>query len=190
MDEKRLVLSACQAVLQSHGFARKGSTWNRGSDPFVDVVNVQVAKSGDAVALNVGVFYPPAYVMCWGTEAPRFPKEENCIVRTRLHRAPDGGDWWQLAAGDAPQQVAAALAADAIAFLDRMHDLSNVERFLEQETHGKRWPTPTSLLYLAILQVERNDKKSGCATLERAVETMPGEWPTRFREVSSRLGCV
>jgi hypothetical protein len=189
MDNKRLILSACQGVLQPHGFARKGSTWNRKSDPLVDVVNVQVAKSDDAIALNVGVFYPPVFAMSWGTEPPRFPKEENCIVRTRLHRAPDGGDWWQLAASDAPGQVANALTTDAMAFFDRMHDLSNVEHFLEQEIHGKRWPTPTSVLYLGVLQVERSDKRSGCAILEQAVATMPGEWPIRFREVSSRLGC-
>ena len=52
------------------------------------------------VTLNVGVFDPMVWRLVWGKEQPRFVREVECVVRSRIGRIPNDDDeenldeWW------------------------------------------------------------------------------------------------
>lgn len=92
MDHKTLI-NKLDNLLKPLEFARKKSTWNRRTDIYVDVIDLQIGKFGSDVTLNVGVFEPEIYLKCWD-HVPKFVHEIDCIVRSRIGGLIDGHDIW------------------------------------------------------------------------------------------------
>ena len=66
------VVAQINQLLGPLGFVRQKMTWNRTLGPFVDVVDLQLSKTGDAVTVNAGVLRPSVHKACWGADAPLF----------------------------------------------------------------------------------------------------------------------
>ena len=88
------VLAALDRELVPKGFARRQLTWNRQHGSLVEVVDLQISKSGDTATLNVGVLYRPIYLRCWGQEAEWFVEEPACTVRARVGQLLGNLDRW------------------------------------------------------------------------------------------------
>ena len=52
----------------------------------MEVVDLQISKSGDTATLNVGVLYRPIYLRCWGQEAEWFVEEPGSEAARQLWR--------------------------------------------------------------------------------------------------------
>lgn len=171
------------------GFQRQKQTWNRGSDPFVDVVDVQVSKADHAVTVNAGVLDSDVHRKCWGTDPPMWVEEPACTVRTRIGQLLGSNDvWWSMEDGEADEKIGEAVATHVVPFLDRMHARDAMEEFLTtREVLKQRYPPP--IVYVAILRNELGDHSGGCEVLEELQQKALGAWRTRISEVSARLGC-
>jgi hypothetical protein len=181
------LLRALNTVLSPLRFSRKKRTWNRWIDLFVDVVDIQVATTGDAVTLNVGVLHPNVYATCWGKPAPTFIDEASCTVRARIGQLIDGRDlWWSLDDPDLCADIVDAARTHALPFLERMHSPSAMERFLT-EAKVADLPYPPPAIYLAILRAGQGNRDEARAILRKLESGSPDAWRQRVRDVAKRL---
>lgn len=171
------------------GFVRARSTWNRAADPFIDVVDIQRSKSGDMITLNAGVFHRSLYERCWGSEAPAFVKEPFCVVRARIGQLHDGaGSWWSLDSPTLEQELIGSLRTYVLPFLQSMHSIDAMERFLaSEEVEKKNYPPP--ILYLALSRAELGDKPAACEMLALLRSKTTAAWKARVDDVIKRMGC-
>jgi Domain of unknown function (DUF4304) len=74
--------------MKERGFVRKKLTWNRRIDHFTDVIDLQESRWNQTpvckFAINIGIFDPEVYELCWGKSAPASVSETDCVVRLRL----------------------------------------------------------------------------------------------------------
>jgi len=185
----RSVIAHIDELLKPLGFARHKATWNRQSDSFVDVIDVQTSKAGDTMTINAGVLYPEVHRKCWGTEPAAVIEESSCTARVRVGQLLDGKDlWWRLIDAKILDDIAEKLTAHVLPFLERMHSLEAMEQFLTSaQVMKKKYPPP--IIYLAILKSEQGDRTGACALLTQLGEKSVGAWRTRISEVAGRLGC-
>jgi len=183
------VITSMDELLKPLGFARNKTTWNRKSDSFVDVIDVQTSKAGDTITINAGVFHPDVHRKCWATEPTAIVEEPSCTVRARVGQLFDGKDlWWRLDDARILNDVVEKLNAHVLPFLERMHSLEAMEQFLtDRQVMKQKYPPPA--IYLAILKSERGDRTGACALLTELGEKSVGAWRTRIGEVAGRLGC-
>jgi hypothetical protein len=188
MSTKPLI-ARLDELLKPLGFARHQTTWNRKSDTFVDVIDVQTSKAGDTITINTGVFHPDIHRKCWATEPAAVIDEPSCTVRARVGQLLDGKDlWWRLEDARTLNEVIEKLNAHVLPFLERMHSLDAMEQFLTaSDVTRQKYPLPA--IYLAILQSERGDRTGACALLAELGKKAVGAWRTRISEVAWRLGC-
>jgi hypothetical protein len=91
------VIRELDNLLKPLGFTRQKTSWNRRSGNVVEVITVQISKTGDTGTVNAGVLDMDAYVKLWGTEPPALVEEPACTVSARVGDLIDGKDlWWQL----------------------------------------------------------------------------------------------
>jgi len=185
----RPVIARMDELLEPLGFARHKATWNRQSDSFVDVIDVQTSKAGNTMTINAGVLYPEVYKKCWAIEPPAVIEEPSCTVRVRVGELVEGKDlWWCLNVEGIVDDVAEKVTAYVLPFLERMHSLEAMEQFLTTAQVTKRkYPLP--VIYLAILKSERGDSTGACVLLTELGKKTVGAWRTRISEVAERLGC-
>jgi hypothetical protein len=183
------VIVRMDELLKPLGFARHKTTWNRKSDSFVDVIDVQTSKAGDTITINAGVFHPDVHRKCWATEPTAVVEEPSCTVRARVGQLLNGKDlWWRLDDARILDDVIEKLKAYVLPFLERMHSLEAMEQFLTSaQVTKQKYPPP--VIYLAILKSERGDRTGACALLTELGERSLGAWRTRIGEVAERLGC-
>jgi len=175
-------------VLQPLGFVRRKGTWNRKADRFVDVIDLQVSKAGDAVTINAGVLEPIVHTRFWGTAPPLFVQEPSATVRARIGQLRNGKDqWWPVNEKKTIAEVPEVVKAFALPFLEQMHGHAAMEEFLSQEIAMR--PHPPETIYLAILKGVRGDTAGACAALRSLHQTAAGAWKDRITEVAERLGC-
>lgn len=181
----RDLIGAVDAVLNEHGFARKKIAWNRRSDGLVDVVDLQVSKSGDSITLNAGVVDRDVRKLLWGPEPRGFFQEPECTVRSRVGELLGDRDvWWPLDE-NAAHEIARTLVPHVLPFLERMHDQAEMEAHLSAEV-GKRYPPP--IIYLAILKHRRGEAAEAEALLRGLYERTSEPWQKRIAELSESLG--
>ena len=183
------VIARLDEVLKPLGFARHKTTWNRKSNSFVDVIDVQTSKAGDTITINSGVFHPDIHRKCWGTEPAAIVEEPSCTVRARVGQLLDGKDlWWRLDDARILNDMIEKLNAHVLPFLERIHSLEAMEQFLTaSEVTKQKYPPPA--IYLAILKSERGDRTGACALLAELGKKTVGAWRTRISEVAGRLEC-
>lgn len=187
MSTMKVVLKNLDELLLPLSFRRQKETWNRRSEPFVDVIDVQVSKAGDTITVNVGVLDPEIYSQCWGADPPGFVQEPQCTVRARLGQLINGRDvWWSVGS----PEISRAVAQYGVPFLERMHAPGAMEEFLGSSTGIKaKHPYPLPVIYLALLMNKGGDRPGACRLLGELEERALGAWRTRVREVAWRLGC-
>jgi len=173
------------ALLKSRGFARKGRIWNRADSGYIDVVDVQVSKSGDRCTINVGVIDPDIYRACWDGEPPAFSRDEQCTVRTRLGFLLTGHDrWWPLDDESEWADAIAAMENEGLAFITRMHSASAMEDFLRTSNGGEpRYPPEA--IYLALMRMKQGDEAEGCRLLTQLSRSTTDAWRPRIEGIMS-----
>lgn len=175
-------------LLSPLGFQRKRLTWNRAAGQFVEVVDLQPNKSGDAVTVNAGVVDPATYQVIWG-ESIAFFEEPHCAVRARIGALLDGRDrWWPIADASTTSEIAATLQAHVLPFLNglrtRVALVDNLKKALVVDR-----PYPLPALTLAVLMSMLGNQSEACALLARLGAGAPGAWRERVSAVSVRVGC-
>ena len=185
----KAVIARMDELLKPLGLTRHKATWNRRSDSFVDVIDVQTSKAGDTITINAGVLHPEVHRKCWATELPAVIEEPECIVRARIGLLIDGKElWWKINDAGILDDVAEKVVAYVLPFLERKHSLEAMEQFLTNAKVAKqKYPPP--VIYLAILKSEQGDRSGACALLTELGEKSVGGWRTRIGEVAGRLGC-
>jgi len=171
------------------GFRRKKATWNRESQGIVEVIDIQISKSGDRVTMNAGVLPRPVYAMCWGYKAKPFVLEPECVVRARVGRLIDNMDrWFRVDDPTTADQLAGFLVPHVLPYLVRIRSLEGMRDQLASEgvLQGK-YPLPA--IYFAVLQYSLGDISGACQVLSGLESTTPS-WNTRVREVAARIGCT
>jgi len=182
--------NCADARLRARGFSRDRLTWNRSTGSTVDVVDIQVNKTGTRVTLNCGVLDTDTYAVCWGTPAPAFVEEPFCTVRARLGRLMGRGDqWWSPHDDDAIDELLERIEDTVLPFIARMNDRREMANYLAEQIKHKRYPDPLAVAYLAIVEAQLGDVNRACSVLAEHRPNVLGDWQIRLKEVSSRLGC-
>ena len=211
----KLIRGYLHPVLKEKNFIRKERTWNRDARGFKDVIDVQASRwnEGESVSftINLGVFVPSVYSICWGVDAPSFVKESDCIVRIRLgallNDAPKDkkrDHWWdsnsstdfEVSTSSTPnpadmetvgREVAKVIATRGISFLEQFDSLTAIHDFLIQDT-GWEVRTPLGRIYLAIIKAQLGDLMGARQLLAELNTEKNRSWRERVFEVAGRLG--
>lgn len=176
-------------ILRSLGFVRRKTTWNRRSGAFIDVIDLQVSKSGDMVTMNAGVLHGGVHRNTWGTDVPTFVDEPSSTVRARLSQLTDGKQtWWPIESSATKSDLTVLLRTHVVPFLESMHSDIAMEQYLGSEQVGTQsYPLPR--IHIALLRYERGDKAGACALLSDMKSNTSGAWQNRVEEVAKRIGC-
>ncbi len=181
------VITQAGSFLESKGFNRKSSAWNRKRINFIEVIELQVSKAGDMVTINCGMFHPKVHAILWAAPAPEFVTAPFCAVTVRIGQLIDGKDlWWPLGEPGTPGEIADKLACFVLPFLGRMSSVEAMAQFLAdmQVTKG-HYPVP--VVCLAILQYERGNKTEALDLLTELSNRLVGPWGARLHEIKGRL---
>ena len=163
-------------ILTPLGFVRKGRMWNRDVGVFTDVIDLQISKEGDGMTINSGVLHPDIYKRCWAKAAPQFVDESSCTVRARIGQLIDRKDvWWLFSEVNTPDDIAVKVIDHVIPFLDSMHSVEAMERFLEKSQVTK-YGYPLPIIILALLKWEHGDKIGSCEILSELRKRTVKSW--------------
>jgi hypothetical protein len=186
---ERNVIAELDRILKPLGFTRQKSTWNRRVGYAVDVIDVQVSKSGDAITTNAGVLDGDVHGKLWGEEPPSFVEESACTVRARIGDLIDGHDlWWRRSQVNVDVEIAATVGRLVLPFLERMHGRQAMEEWLVANQVVRKKYAP-AILGLAILKDALGKNQVACEILSELRRGTGGAWRNRFDEVAQRLGC-
>ncbi len=154
--------------------------WNRRHGSYIDVVDIQMSKSGDLLTVNIGVFERELYAECWQAPGPEFVDEASCIVRVRLGQLIDGKDrWWKLGDPGGLCEVTKALGEFGLEFIKRMHSTGGMELFLnEGDVRKSYYPLPA--MYLALIMLKSGKNSDGCRLLRELKSKNTGDWQGRI----------
>jgi hypothetical protein len=183
------IIARLDRELAPRGFRRKKVTWNREHDSLVDVIDIQVSKSGNTVTMNAGVLSRPIYFTCWGRESKPFVEEPSCTVRARVGQLLDNKDrWWDIGSESAADEMVECLGALILPFLDRMQSFKAMRDWLTSTgLPSPKWPA--SSVYFAVLQSQLGDMEGACSTLTELEGKALGAWKAGAKEVAVRIGC-
>ena len=175
--------------LKPRGFDRKKATWNRDHGSLVEVLDIQISKSGDTVTMNVGVLSRPIYFACWGRNAKLFVEEPECTVRARIGQLIDNKDrWWDIESASTADEMILCLSERVLPFLERMQSSEEMRNWLVSTgAPSSKYPPPA--LYYAVLQSQLGNLDDACATLIALERRALGAWKGTAREVAVRIGC-
>lgn len=176
--------------LAPKGFTRKNATWNREQDSMVDVIDIQVSKSGDTVTMNAGVLSRQIYFTCWGRDAEPFIEEPFCTVRARVGQLLDNKDrWWDVSGASVADEMVGCLEVQILPFLERIRSLEGMRDWLAS-TGAPSPKSPLPSICFAVLQSQLGDIGSACAALAELERKALGAWKARAHEVAARIGCA
>jgi len=181
------VVAQLDKLLASVGFTRQKMTWNRKTAPFVDVVDLQPSKTGDALTVNAGVTDPRVHKVCWGEDTPAFVEEPTCTVRARIGQLVDGKDiWWRDDGENVASEIVERVREHVLPFLDRMHSMeAMVEQLAGSGVAKQKYPPP--IIYLGILKWKNGDVAGANTLLSDLRKNTVGAWQKRVDEVLERL---
>ena len=175
-------------LLGSAGVTRQKMTWNRKAGAFVDVVDLQPSKAGDALTVNAGVIDPSVHKICWGEDPSAFVEEPSCTVRARIGQLIDGKDlWWRDDGENVASEIVERVREHVLPFLDRMHSIeAMVEQLADSGVAKQKYPPP--IIYLGILKWKNGDVAGANTLLNDLRKQTVGAWQKRVDEVLERLG--
>jgi len=185
----RAFIAQLDGVLKPLGFVRKGVTWNRKGKSVVEVVDVQVSKSGDAITINAGVLDPDVHARLWGSDPTDHVMQPTCTVCVRIGELIDGRDrWWELNDRTAAVEAAEKVAAHVLPFLEQMCTREGMKRWLtDTQVTKKRYPPP--IISLAIIKGFLGEAAEARALLDDLHKKSVGAWRPRIAEVAGQLDC-
>jgi len=172
------------------GFVRRKALWNRKAGPFIDIIELQLSKAGDAITVNLGVLHMEVFGQCWNSEPPTFADATAATVSARVGRLIDGKDvWWETAEPALPEKVTRAIETFVLPFLANMHSLKAMEKFLEEsEVLNHDYPLP--IITLALVKHTTGDREAACQVLADLNRKTTSAWQARVSDVRHRLGCA
>jgi Domain of unknown function (DUF4304) len=180
----RSLAVALDPSLRKLGFKRSGVTWNRRTGPLVDVVNIQTAKGGGDVFVNLGVAEDSIFLNRWERPLPNVVDEANCAARIRLGTLVTGADMsWDPLDPDAAQDIVARLESLGFAFLESMHDPATMAEFAK----ARPGLVPVEMLTVALVLNRAGDPAGACAILARLAP--PGTRDALVERLRGLLGC-
>lgn len=183
----RPIVDRLDMLLTPLGFVRKKLLWNRRKEPFIDVLDLQVSKAGDAVTVNVGVLHSLTHAICWGEKPSGFIQEPTCTVRARIGQLFGQNDvWWTDIDAHAVEQIVEKVRNFALPLFEKLHSVEALEMSLSKADEVKqKYPPP--IIFLAILKAERGNVAAAQTILEElALGTVP-TWKKKISDVVSRL---
>ncbi len=186
-------------LLQSTGFHKYKSTWNRILPELTHVVDLQRHSTSTAecasVTLNVGVWNRQVWTICSGKSPPEFVNEWECFPRFRIgeivgafsNRSKDL--WWTLVSGSdmttTYTAIREAITTNVLPFFDDLRSLADVKQFCDTTRFRM---LPAERMCLAILSFIEGDK-SQCESILKSFDEQGLEaWRPRANEVRERLG--
>ncbi len=179
---------AINEVLIPAGFSKDGDVWRRASVPWLDVMELQKSKSGQAATLNCGIHHPEIYEKCWGRPGKTPISYSNCIVRTRLSELVLGRDeWWKLEDPVAIEAAAEMTKSHGLPFVERMHSLERVHDFF-QSTNILKKRYPPDIIYLSAIKSQLGDSASARKIMEALEMAVPPSWKRQVLEALNRIG--
>lgn len=154
-------------LLHPLGFKRQEGAWNRKRDGLIDVVSMQLSKTGRKMTVEAGVLHPVAWTKCWEKPVPEFVDAPECTIRARVADLTNDIDrWWSLDEPGAAADVVDKVASVLLPFIERNHTDEAIERTLAGSRPVKNLSAPETV-YLAILQHQRGDTAGACLLLQR-----------------------
>lgn len=189
---KDLIKNHVAPLMKQQGFRKNNLTWNRSNNGFVQVVNFQLSRHStndrESFTINIGIFDPQVWKICWATEPPKFTKEENCLLRVRVGQLLGARDlWWECNSSSKESEVGKEiediLTTSCLPFLDTMTDYNEIFMFYSS---GLDKILPIEKIYLAIVRYLNGDLAESDELLN-AVSHKSKSWADRVGLVRSNL---
>jgi len=185
MLKKKLLLEI-NDLLEKYQFRKLDATWNRESGDFIDVIDLQVAKSGDTFTINVGAAEKSVLIKCWGPDSLEFVAESACTIRARLGELACGRDvWWSLREESSIEEVLYGIDNSAIPFLRLSHSIDRMVEALESNPSARSYPPEA--IYLALLYHRRGEGDRGLNMLRTLRTKFSGGWREKVSEILNGL---
>jgi|APAra7269096661_1048516.scaffolds.fasta_scaffold00096_4 hypothetical protein len=173
-------------LLERYGFRRMGTTWNRVLCDFVDVIDLQLSKSRNAFAINVGVAEKSVLVKCWGSDSLEFVDEASCTIRARLGELMCGRDvWWPLTGKGGIDEIINGIDNTAIPFLEINHSVDRMIDSLEKNSSASKYPPEA--VYLALLHYRKGEGDRGLNMLRTLQTKLTGGWREKVSGILNEL---
>jgi hypothetical protein len=172
---EKMIVSKIDNLLDKYQFRKIGAVWNRESADFIDAIDLQVGKSGDTFAINVGVAEKTVLTSCWGWHSSEVVEEASCTVRVRLGELMSGRDvWWSFADEVSIDEVLSGIENAAIPFLQINHSIDRMIDTLEGKSSARSYPPEA--IYLALLHHRRGDSDRSLNMLRTLQAKLTGGW--------------
>lgn len=186
----KTINSEVSNLLEPLGFSRRNTTWNRRTGLVVEVVDIQVNKTGDAITVNAGVLDTQAHAAFWGAEPSDFIEQPNCTVCVRVGELIDGKDkWWQLQDANTSADLAKIVKTYVLPFLDQTRTRKSMKQWLiDTRVTKRKYPAP--IINLAILESFIGQRALACEILAELRQKFDGVWRVRADDVAKRLNCT
>ncbi|MGN5954144.1 DUF4304 domain-containing protein [Sphingobacterium lactis] len=119
---KNLINDTIAPLLKSMGFKKNGNNFYREIGEIGQCVNVQQSRwnsvESKEFTINVGLLHKGILKTHLNKEIPKFPKEYDCLVSTRLsHLKIKGDHWYELNTNTAFKAIANEINNDVISYL-------------------------------------------------------------------------
>lgn len=180
-------------MLKKQGFKKKNFIWNKHDNGFVHVVSLQKSRfsenNEDSFTINIGVFDPVTWHLCWGVKHPVFIGEGDCFPRARIGflLARSSGverDYWWACNEDTDiaklaEEIFSIFDEVVFQFLSKMSDLREIVNYCNL---GSLVLMPIDKIYLAIVIHRLGDKIASEELLEE-VSCISKSWSNRVKNV-------
>jgi len=182
--KKSNIISNIDRALIQYTFNRKGGLWNRICDNFIDSIHVQMSKSKDTFAINLGVADKFVLRTCWGADGSSMVDEPLCTVRIRLGELLYGRDvWWPLSDDSCIDEITMGITHAAIPFFQCNHCTNRMIETLENQIGGNdRAP---QIIYIALLHY-KNGNTDICRTILSNVK-LNDAWSQKRSDILDKL---
>ncbi|GHA22220.1 hypothetical protein GCM10008090_35040 [Arenicella chitinivorans] len=192
-----LIKTHVAPLLRQHGYRKKEMTWNKTEDTYVRVIDFQLSsysdKKEESFTINLGVYSPAIWRVCWRKDPPNFIKEDACFPRFRVGQlfggfSMDSTDHWWTCSEDTNLdelgiQISTVLENNCIPFVESLLSYEKINDFYSSLDTNL---LPIEKVYLAIVRSFLGDSK-GAMDLLSSVGSISKAWATRVEIVESQL---
>lgn len=172
--------------LRDVGFGRKGLRWNRSVGEFIDVIELQTAKTGGSLTVNLGIFDPVVDRLIWNGVPRPWVGTIDCVVETRLGFVVDGRDRWWRIDDDTASTLASVLHPSGIDWLAELRSRPAMVKFL-QDRQPDEDPYPLTAMKLAVLQFTLGNRAEAERLIDGLRRRANEGWLRRIEELAFRM---